>query len=173
MADLPSKTDQMNKFSEIELNKTFDTLQALLTLRYQFGATIATLLSVLLSIAFASRSAGIVIGSAVILWVYVYLEGALRGAVASHYCRCIQLQLKFAPGDDLAFTSLRSLMSAAQERRIREVAQFSDANAASGGLRYIGFRYPTLAGFWIPLVASIVLIVMGTILWRRAGWPLF
>jgi hypothetical protein len=166
-------TPSLSKFYEIELTKIFDAALSLQNLRVQVGGVFGSLSVVIFGIAMSSQRAGIFFIGGAHLLVFIYLDAVARSMLATYYYRGTQLLSQFAPHDRDAFLGLLITIHDDAAPRIRELIGLSDTQQRNRKLRRMGFRFPTFAGFWIPLAGATSEIAIGLTLWLVAGWAVF
>lgn len=162
---------EIDRFSEIEIQKVFDALLSTQNLRVQIGTFFGSASLTTLGIAFSVQKSGLVIIAALFFWISILMDFITRGTLLSYYYRALVLQKKFSPDKSESFLGI--FLSPKTEENIHQIIAIPEQNKRLRALRRLPFHSPGTNGFWIPLTVSFIEIGLGIILWRIFGWNLF
>lgn len=165
-----NKKQEIDQFHEIEMQKIFDGTLALHNLRLQASTLFGTANIATLGIMINSQKAGMLLFAAALLWAAMFVDLVIMSFLARFYYRGFVLQEKFSPNTRSTFLLI---FAGQREDQIREIAKISDERKRIKAIRWLNIKTPTISGFWLPLLASIVEITIGLILWLYVGWSLF
>jgi hypothetical protein len=163
-----NKKVELDKFHEIEIQKIFDGTLALQNLRLQASTLFGTANIAALGVAINSQKAGIFLFAAVLLWAAMFIDVVIMSFLARFYYRGFILQEKFAPKSESTFLLI---FAGERENQIREIAKITDERKRIKAIRWL--NRATIAGFWLPLAASLVELTAGLILWLYVRWSIF
>ncbi|MBV6506728.1 MAG: hypothetical protein ILNGONEN_02310 [Syntrophorhabdaceae bacterium] len=94
---------EIDRFSEIEIQKVFDALLSTQNLRVQIGTFFGSASLTTLGIAFSVQKSGLVIIAALFFWISILMDFITRGTLLSYYYRALVLQKKFSPDKSESF----------------------------------------------------------------------
>jgi hypothetical protein len=161
----------LDKIHEIEVEKVFEAMITIQNLRIQSGIFFGTVNLGALGIAFTTQKAGLIVLASLLLWAFIWIDFRGRAALAAMYYRALQLKNKYAPEDDDSFLNI--LNTGSMELRLREIEKIPDRAKRIKSVRQYPMRHGGYSGFWIPLLASLIEIFSGLILWSIFKWSLF
>ena len=161
----------LDKFHEIEVQKVFEAMLAIQNLRVQVGTFFGTANLTALGIAFSTQKAGIVLLSALLLLLFVILDLTARSALIRYYYRALVLQNRFSTGEQDTFLDI--FLTASTEAKIRQIAKIPKAEDRLKAMRGLLVSKASNPGFWVPLVAFLIEVIIGVILWLAFNWKQF
>jgi len=158
----------MNRFHEIEVEKLHETILSTENFRLQSGIFFATVNLGVLSFAVSQQKAALFFFAAVLFWVMIPIDFSARKGLTSYYYRILYLHKKYVRNDkDYSPNRLSKL--AQEVQKILNLPNDQDKNLK---LISIPWRVRNLFGFWLPISASLVEIVVGVVLWQVLRWHL-
>lgn len=167
-------SEQEVEFYKVEIDKVLDALLSLHNLRVQVGGIFATLVFAALGVAFNSQKAGVLFVAGSIQWVFVYLDRLIRLTANFYYLRRIQLQRRLMPNDPDAFAGTSYSLGSKSQKHLLEMADVLDIQERNKVIKSaIGLGQRSFAGFWLPLISSLLDIGLGLYLYLIGGWSLF
>ncbi len=173
MAEQPkqrSNIPPLDRFHEIEIEKVLDGIVATQNLRIQIASFFGTANLALLSIAFSTQKAMLLLFAGALIWVFLVIDMRTRRALAVYYYRSLQLQARFAPNDNDVYVSVLPDPMASW---VRELSRVPQKELQINKLLSPPLRAQSVSAFWLPLIASIVEVGIGLTLWLGFSWPVF
>lgn len=164
----------LDRFHEIELEKTLDSITSVQNRRAQLGAFFGTADLAALSIAFSSEKAGLVVFAGILLWLYMYFDLIERSFAIAYYYKYIHLAKLFLSKDqfiDIFFSDI--FFSEEIKEQLLDIINSSKPEEKIILLRKLSRNHKTPTGFHIPLVGGIAQITLGFILAGVLNWQLF
>ncbi|MFC2037810.1 hypothetical protein ACFLYD_07595 [Chloroflexota bacterium] len=161
----------LDRFHEIELEKTLDAIFGVQSLRVQVAVFFGTVNLAALGVALTTGKAIVVFFAAALLLLFAATDFGARLGIAALLRRVTRLQVRYAPND----TDFLEMFPGTEVKWAQEMATRSGPREAN---RFLGYTpIPNLAhqsvlGFWLPLAASLVEIGVGFTLWIGFNWPL-
>jgi len=169
-----ANTRSFHKFHEIELEKVFDALLSLQNFRVQLGTFFGTVNLAGLSVALTTNKASVIFLAGTLIWMFIFLDYIVMRTLIGYCYRGLQLQALFAPDDqDTYFNMFLLFLQKKREKHLKEISKISDRESRNDALRQMPLKYPTIAGFWIPLFISLVEVFLGFILICHFQWKIF
>ena len=162
---------EMGKFEEIELQKIFDAMLSILTLRVQIGIFFGTINLGALGLAFTNQKAGLIFLASIPLWSYVIFELTASYTVMRYYARGLELQKQFAP--DTQTTYLSASLPYGLKKTVSGILQITAEDKRHKALWDATYKSPIISGFGFPLLASLLEVALGFVFWLGFGWQLF
>ena len=168
-------SSKINKFYEIELQQVFDAVLSLQNLRVKLGTFFGTINLAAFSIAISTQKSGTLFIAAVCIWVFILLDYGVRRTLIGCCLRGFQLAKKFCldEEDDNYFHIFMLFMRRDRASKLKEIEKITDKDKLINALRKMPKRSPSIIGFWIPLVASLLEILIALLLIFHFKWPLF
>lgn len=158
----------MKRFHEIELEKSFDLIQTSQNIRIQVSIFFATVNLGALSFGVSQEKAVFFVFAAILFWVMIIIDNAIRAMLAHAYYRVIHIH-KLYVKDDVSFSPhINSRLAAA----IMNIATMKNDDEQLKAVQTSIIRVRNTYGFWLPLIASIIEIASGLFLWKVLGWSL-
>jgi hypothetical protein len=165
---MTKKEIEMSRFHEIELEKSYGLIQTLENLRIQVGIFFATVNLSTLSFGVSQEKAIFFFFAALLFWVMVVIDLAIRGMLTHAYYRVTYLHKLYVKGD-ITFSPHTNSRLAGE---VVKITNMKDSNEQLNALKHLPSRVRNLYGFWLPIIASFVEIVAGLLLWNQLGWSL-
>ena len=162
------KEIEMNRFHEIELEKSYALIQTLENLRIQVGIFFATVNLGTLSFGVSQEKVIFFFFAALLFWIMVFIDNANRGMLTHAYYRVTYLHKIYVKGD-VTFSPHTNSRLANEVMKITNMKNGSDQLKA---LKRLPLRIRNLYGFWFPIIASLIEIAVGLFLWNDLGWSL-
>jgi hypothetical protein len=159
----------MNKFHEIEIEKLFEMILSIENFRLQAGIFLATSNLGVLGYAVTQEKIILFFFGAILFLLLIPLDIYGRRGLVGCYYRLSILHRKYVRSEKDYLPNMFS--ATAQE--VKRILALSDDKDKMRRLRSAPWRVNNLLGFWLPVIASIIEIVTGTILWKIMGWSLF
>jgi len=163
-----NKKIEMNKFHEIELEKSFDLIQTSQNLRIQVGIFFATANLGALSIGVSQEKAVFFVFAAILFWVMMIIDGAIRSMIVHAYYRVIHIHKLYVKGDGTFSPYIYGRLASA----VMEISNIKDESEQLRVIRTSLFRIRNRYGFWLPILISVLEIAAGLFLWMALGWTL-
>lgn len=158
----------MNKFHEIEIAKLYETVLSIENFRLQSGIFFATINLGVLSFAATQEKSVFFFFGAILFWIMIPIDYSGRKGLTACYYRIAYLHKKYVKNDK-EFSPKRFSVVAQETQRVLNLPEGHDKNAT---LRSIPWRTRNLLGFWLPIGASLIEIILGILLWQFMGWSL-
>jgi hypothetical protein len=162
---------EFDKFHQIEVEKVFDAILSIQNSRIQLGTFFGTVNLTALSAAFSIQKAGIFFFAAALLWLFMILDNAGLAALLGFYSRSLQLKDRFAPNDNDNFLNI--ILLGLYRKHILRIRSIDEREKRMRAFRTLPIKVPSVYGFWIPLLASLIEVAIGLITWLVFGWEVF
>ena len=160
---------EIDRFHEIELEKTLDSIASLQNLRAQIASFLGTVNLSILGIGFSSQQAGLLVIAGLVLFLFIYEDIIARSFLIMYYFKYLQLKEKYAPADEVSDIFFSETMW----KKLYKILEIKNRREQTDALRHLSRNHWTLTGFGIPLVGGIFEILLGFSLWQFFDWNLF
>jgi hypothetical protein len=167
----PGKAESLDRFHEIELEKTLDAILANHTFRVQAGVFFGTVNLAALGIALSSRGALVVFFAALLPLMLIVVDTAARVSLATLYYRLHRLVKRFAPGD-LAYLESLPGSEAEWAGQMAAEEELDTRGPHVGRVPMRSLTKQSVLGFWMPAALSLGQVGLALVLWLVVGWPL-
>ncbi|MBI5929432.1 MAG: hypothetical protein HY862_08995 [Chloroflexi bacterium] len=159
----------IDRFHEIELEKTLDSIASLQNLRVQIASFLGTVNLSILGVSFSSQQAGLLVIAGLVLFLFIYEDIIARSFIIMYYFKYLQIKGKYAPKDDLTDIFFSDTMW----KKLYAILEIKTRREQTDALRHLSRNHWTLTGFGIPLLGGIFEILLGVTLWQFFDWNLF
>ena len=157
-----------NKFYEIELQKLFDAMMSIQTLRTQVGIFFGTANLAALSIAFSNQKTVLVFFSSLLLGAFLITDLVLINVLKRLYFRATQVQERFAPNDEQTYLTI--VLPYYWKKAFENIRQKPANYERDKAINRLFLSGRVVAGFWFPLMGGLVEIVAAVILGVAYNW---
>jgi hypothetical protein len=165
------KSSELDRFHEIEIEKVFEAMVNIQSLRLQSGIFFATANLGGLSFAFSTAKAGIIFFASLLIVAFVLIDSRARISFAAMRYRGLQLQERFAPGDPETFLNL--FAGGFSDEQLRKIRALNSGAARNEALKSLPFRSRGVTSFWFPLLAFLAEVAVGITTLLVLNWSLF
>lgn len=162
------KEIEMNRFHEIELEKSYDLIQTLENLRIQVGVFFATANLGTLSFGVSQEKAAFFLFAALLFWIMVIIDNAIRGMLTHAYYRVTYIHELYVK-DDVTFSPHTNSRLAGEVMKIMNIKNESERLKT---LKSLPVSIRNLYGFWLPIAVSLIEIAVGLFLWIGLAWSI-
>lgn len=162
------KKIEMNKFHEIELEKSFDLIQTIQSLRIQVSIFFATVNLGALSLGVSQKRAIFFLFAALLFGVMLVVDLTIRSFLAHAYYRVLHIHSLYAKGDNTFLPYTTSRLA----REVRGILKIRNETERIKVLKSLPMKVKNLIGFWFPVIASLIEIGVGLYLWLGVSWQL-
>ena len=158
----------MNRFHEIELEKSYDLILTIETLRIQVGIFFATVNLAVLSYGVSQEKVVFFLFAALLFWAMTIIDNASRSMLTHYYYRIAHLHKQYVKGDITFSPNTYSRLAS----EVIKIANMKNSSERLNALKFLPLRVKNLYGFWLPIIASVIEIAIGLYLWKGLGWLL-
>ncbi len=171
MNDSTDRSQELDEYHKIEVQKVFDAIMWMGTLRLQLGVLFLTGNVTLLGFAANSQKVAIVALGAVLFLMFAVVDFSVRGTQLAFYYRAKQLQRQFAPKDQDSFVTLPLRQSANLEQHLDAIAALPNEKERTRALQTLPLKAPTFINK-LMILMCISEIAAAVLLYIFLGWKL-
>ena len=151
------KTD--NVLINSELEKLIDSLNSSQNMRIQLATFFGTSNFAFLGYGLSVGKVSIIVLAAILLLFFIFADGFILRGLYGFYIRAIRiLSVKNHIKDETIFDMFRLFIVDRDKKRkeIKRISELPDKDDRFIAIRKLPLRMPTVLGFWMPLIISLL-----------------